>query len=245
MVLWGNRGDLSNWNSHRLNQWNVTRQSKVHKHHGSEGTYFKSLFWSTPSLPFGIIISGSRSSRSSRPAVARTWLRSSSRIPLNSLTRATRLREYPTQSLRIPISETRAKAAGKLTFHLSSYFGSPILTLANEATKTVGGRDLAMNSPCRLGGGGAGGGLCEGRCPHPREPRGLRLRTGRATRARWAERSSPFFTSPGFPSPAQRRVLLPFHCPVAQCRCRCGVGVQFSGRHGWLRIREPRAAGGL
>lgn len=74
-----------------------------------------------------------------------------------------------------------------MTFHLSSYFSSPILTLANEATKTVGGRDLVMASLCRLGGGGAGGGPCEGRCPY-RGSRGgcacalggLRVRGGRS-----------------------------------------------------------------
>lgn len=73
-----------------------------------------------------------------------------------------------------PRPETRAKAAGKLTFHLASYFSSPILTLANESPKTAGGRDLAVASPCRLDGGGARGGAREGRCPYPsrREPRG-------------------------------------------------------------------------
>lgn len=76
-----------------------------------------------------------------------------------------------------PGPETRAKAAGRPTLHLSSDCTSPILTLANESTKTAGGRDLAVASPRRLGGGGARGGPCEGWRPYPsgREPRGSAL----------------------------------------------------------------------
>lgn len=213
---------------------------------GQKGHIFKSLYWTTPSLPF-VRHHHFRITKfqalTARPGthLAPPFLPNS---PVHTHP-GHKIRERPTQSLRVPISETRTKAAGKLTFHLSSYFSSPILTLANEATKTVGGRDLALAILFRLGEGGAGGGPREGRCPYPREPRGLRLRTGRATRARWAERASTFFTSPGFPNPAHRRALLLFPYPVEQCRCRCGVGVQFSGHHGWLRIREPRAAGGL
>lgn len=195
-----------------------------------------------------IINSGSRGFRSSKPAAAGTRPRPSSRAPSHSHSPRPQaykgiLHSHPEG----PRPETRAKAAGKVTFHLSSYFSSPNLTPANESTKTEGGRDLALATPCRLDRIGPGGGPCEGRCPYRvgGSRGGLRLRPGSATRARWEERACTFFTSPGSPSPARCLALLTFHLPVAESRCRCGVGVRFSGRHGWLRICEPGAAGRL
>jgi hypothetical protein len=124
---------------------------------GSQASWIRRDWFSSPfglldvSRSPDIIISGSRSSRRSQPAVAHTCLRPSPRTPPYTLTRATRLCEHPTQSLGVPIAETRAKAAGKLTFHSSSYFSSPILTLANEATKTVGGAGLGDGHPVPIG----------------------------------------------------------------------------------------------
>lgn len=237
-----------------MNQWNWTTQSKVHKPHRSEGDglrwLFTSLYWAAPSLPFSRHhqsrapeAPGARGRPGQEPgsALAPELPRAHSPRPLG-------YKGTPLGRPAGPGPETRAKAAGKPTLHLSSDCSSPILTLANESTKTAGGRDLAVASPRRLDGGGARGGPCEGWRPYPsgREPRGSALarRAGYACAVGGARLCLLY--QPRLPRPCTVPVRLPaFHRPVAEGRCRCGVGVRFSGRHGWLRIREPGAAGRL
>lgn len=80
------------------------------------------------------------------------------------------------------------------------------------------------------------------------EKPGLRLRTeaaevARATRARWVERGSYLQCQPGLTQLWSHRVPLVLYRFVPDGPYR--VGARFSGRHGWLRIREPGAAGWL
>lgn len=159
----GPRGELSNWNSHRIEsvESDEAVQGSQTTRMGGDGLrrLLKSLYWTVLGLPFGrhhqFWILRLQALKAGR---GRTWLRLSSRTPAHSLTLSTRLWAHPTQPAGAPPPQTGAEAAGKLTFHLASYFSSPILTPANEETKTAGGRPLAPAGPCRLGEGGAGGG---------------------------------------------------------------------------------------